>query len=74
MNYPLQTLIQLGIVPSVNFPTDSRYYSFRHAGNTRRRTEPGDYLPCAALCAAAWRAELCNRCAAHGGQRQTGWI
>lgn len=26
MNYPLQTLIQLGVVPSVNFPTDSRYY------------------------------------------------
>ncbi|MDW5265458.1 MULTISPECIES: LysM domain-containing protein [Acidobacteriaceae] len=26
MNYPLQTLIQLGVVPSVSFPTDSRYY------------------------------------------------
>jgi hypothetical protein len=26
MNYPLQTLIQMGVVPSVNFPTDSRYY------------------------------------------------
>ena len=26
MNYPLQALIQLGVVPSVNFPTDSRYY------------------------------------------------
>ena len=28
MNYPLQTLIQLGIVPSVSFPTDSRYYRY----------------------------------------------
>ena len=28
MNYPLQTLLQLGIVPSVSFPTDSRYYRF----------------------------------------------
>ncbi len=26
MNYPLQTLMQLGVVPSVSFPTDSRYY------------------------------------------------
>jgi hypothetical protein len=26
MNYPLQTLIRLGLVPAVNFPTDSRYY------------------------------------------------
>jgi hypothetical protein len=27
MNYSLQTLIQMGVVPSVSFPTDSRYYS-----------------------------------------------
>lgn len=26
MNYPLQTLIQMGVVPAVTFPTDSRYY------------------------------------------------
>lgn len=26
MNYPLQTLMQLGVVPSVSFPTDSRYH------------------------------------------------
>jgi hypothetical protein len=26
MNYPLQQLIQMGLVPPVNFPTDSRYY------------------------------------------------
>jgi nucleoid-associated protein YgaU len=28
MNYPLQTLIQMGLVPPVNFPADSRYYGF----------------------------------------------
>jgi hypothetical protein len=28
MNYPLQMLLQLGIVPAVNFPTDSRYYHY----------------------------------------------
>jgi len=28
MNYPLQQLIQMGLVPPVNFPTDSRYYGF----------------------------------------------
>lgn len=26
MNSPLQALIQLGVVPTVNFPTNSRYY------------------------------------------------
>ena len=26
MNYPLQALIQMGVLPAVNFPTDSRYY------------------------------------------------
>jgi hypothetical protein len=27
MNYPLQQLIQMGVIPSVSFPTDSRYYN-----------------------------------------------
>lgn len=27
MNYPLQMLMQRGVVPSVSFPTDSRYYN-----------------------------------------------
>ena len=26
MNYPLQAMMMLGIVPQVTFPTDSRYY------------------------------------------------
>ena len=26
MKYPLQAMIQMGVVPSVSFPTDSRYY------------------------------------------------
>jgi hypothetical protein len=29
MNSPLQALIQLGVVPTVNFPTNSRYYGSR---------------------------------------------
>jgi nucleoid-associated protein YgaU len=28
MKYPLQALIQMGVVPSTSFPTDSRYYNF----------------------------------------------
>jgi len=27
MNYPLQALISMGVVPTVSFPTDSRYYA-----------------------------------------------
>jgi nucleoid-associated protein YgaU len=26
MNYPLQALLQMGAIPSVSFPADSRYY------------------------------------------------
>jgi hypothetical protein len=26
MNYPLQALMQMGVVPAVSFPPDSRYY------------------------------------------------
>jgi hypothetical protein len=37
MNYPLQALINMGVVPTVNFPTDSRYY----ATNTLQYTAPG---------------------------------
>jgi len=28
MNYPLQAMVQLGVVPPVTFPTDSRYYGY----------------------------------------------
>lgn len=27
MKYPLQALIQMGVIPSVSFPADSRYYN-----------------------------------------------
>ncbi len=27
MKYPLQSLIQMGVIPQVSFPTDSRYYN-----------------------------------------------
>jgi hypothetical protein len=29
MNYPMQSLINLGVIPPVTFPTDSRYYASR---------------------------------------------
>ena len=28
MNYPLQAMVQLGVIPPVTYPTDSRYYAF----------------------------------------------
>jgi len=28
MNYPLMAMAQLGVIPPVTFPTDSRYYGF----------------------------------------------
>jgi len=28
MNYPLQAMVQLGVIPPVTFPPDSRYYAF----------------------------------------------
>ena len=37
MNYPLQKLIQMGVVPAVVFPTDSRYYG----SSTLTYTMPG---------------------------------
>ncbi len=37
MNYPLQALIAMGAVPSVTFPTDSRYYN----SPTLQTTAPG---------------------------------
>ena len=37
MNYPLQQLIQMGLVPAVNFPTDSRY----HGSSTLTYVSPG---------------------------------
>lgn len=28
MNYPLQAMVRLGVIPPVTFPPDSRYYGF----------------------------------------------
>ena len=60
MKSPLQALIQMGVVPPVTFPTDSRYYGFEHADvhhAERRRPSP----ICAAHRAAARRAQLRHR-------------
>lgn len=37
MNYPLQTLMQMGVIPPVSFPADSRY----HNSATLQYTAPG---------------------------------
>ena len=37
MNYPLKALIQMGVLPAVNFPADSRYYR----SGTLTYTTPG---------------------------------
>ena len=36
MNYPLQALLKMGVIPTVNFPPDSRYY----AASTLQYTAP----------------------------------
>jgi hypothetical protein len=36
MNYPLQALLKMGVIPAVNFPPDSRYY----AASTLQYTTP----------------------------------
>jgi hypothetical protein len=40
MNYPLQSLINLGVIPPVTFPTDSRYYG----SNTVQYTAPNGQI------------------------------
>jgi hypothetical protein len=44
MNYPLQTLIQMGVIPSVNFPTDSRYYGSSTLSYTAPNGQTFSYL------------------------------
>jgi len=44
MNYPLQTLIQMGVVPSVAFPADSRYYGSSTLTYTTPAGQPITYL------------------------------
>ena len=69
MNYPLQSLINLGVIPPVTFPTDSRYYG----SSTLTYTAPeraGRHLSRAPLCAPAGRAQLFDRRAAYGQARR----
>jgi nucleoid-associated protein YgaU len=44
MNYPLQTLIQMGVLPSVAFPADSRYYGSSTLTYTTPAGQPITYL------------------------------
>jgi hypothetical protein len=42
INYPLAAMMNLGVVPPVTFPTDSRYYGF----SVQQYTAPnGDVIP-----------------------------
>jgi hypothetical protein len=44
VNYPLQTLIQMGVVPAVSFPPDSRYYRFATLSYTAPNGQTFTYL------------------------------
>jgi len=44
VNYPLQTLIQMGVVPAVSFPPDSRYYRFSTLSYTAPNGQTFTYL------------------------------
>jgi hypothetical protein len=44
MNYPLQALTQMGVLPQVNFPTDSRYYGSRILQHTAADGQSIPYL------------------------------
>jgi nucleoid-associated protein YgaU len=44
MNYPLQALMQMGVVPSVNYPPDSRYYRYSTLQYTAPNGQAISYL------------------------------
>ena len=44
MNHPLKALIQMGVVPTVTFPTDSRYYGFKTLSYTNPDSQAVSYL------------------------------
>jgi hypothetical protein len=44
VNYPLQSLINLGVIPPVTFPTDSRYYASSTLQYTGPDGQPVTYL------------------------------
>jgi hypothetical protein len=44
MNYPLQSLINLGVIPPVTFPTDSRYFGSSTLQYTTPNGEAVTYL------------------------------
>jgi|SRR5208282_1179268 hypothetical protein len=44
MNYPLQALLKMGVIPPVAFPTDSRYYGFSTLSYTTANGQAVTYL------------------------------
>ena len=74
MNYPLQALMQLGVVPPVTFPDRQPLLRLRHAVITPRPAGRCITYLARRIRAAAGRAELRHRRAAHGARRATGSI
>jgi hypothetical protein len=44
MNYPLQALLNMGVIPPVTFPTDSRYYGSATLSYTAPNGQTVSYL------------------------------
>ena len=44
MNYPLQALLKMGVIPPVTFPTDSRYYGATTLSYTSANGQTVTYL------------------------------
>jgi hypothetical protein len=44
MNYPLQALLKMGVIPPVTFPTDSRYYGSATLSYTAPNGQTVSYL------------------------------
>jgi nucleoid-associated protein YgaU len=44
MNYPLQALLKMGVIPPVTFPTDSRYYGSSTLSYTAANGQSVTYL------------------------------
>jgi hypothetical protein len=44
MNYPLQALLKMGVIPPVTFPTDSRYYGSSTLSYTTPAGQSVSYL------------------------------
>ena len=73
MNYPLQALMQMGVVPAVNYPPDSRYYRYSTLQYTAPNGQAISYL--ARRFVPATRARpISPPSRSTSSDRATGWI